>query len=270
MRAWLGNNTSGWHAGSAAVMTILDRWVNPIGVLSLKDNISQLPWKEVDVVIVNGEGTMHDNAPNALAWLKLLNVAKARGKKTALVNTVWQRMDVDVGFIDFVAARDPWSAETLRTNWYLDLSAQIDLPYRTRPQMQLAHMVGKFKGNGKNLIQEKLGLDVHKFGVPKRNFFGGIAKLKQNCDIYFTGEFHGVMMAALAGCGVVKYPSNTWKIESLIDASGIDVPDLRETNDLRERALAAGPGLHDWMLKERERALELHQILSGLGSENGQ
>ena len=58
---------------------------------------------EADLVVLNGEGTMHStaikNRETPIALLENLSAANHRGIKTALINTVWQNMEID----DFTA-----------------------------------------------------------------------------------------------------------------------------------------------------------------------
>lgn len=274
MHIWLGNNTRYWHAGSEAVISTLDRWLEPIGVLGTDDIEKYLPWDQVYLVVVNGEGTMHDNAPKALKWLSFLKEAKRRNIKTALVNTVWQNMNADVSFIDFVSARDPWSADLLGCDWYLDVSSQFfddELLRCSEVQDIMKPFIGKFWGaKGKQIARDLAGVDVIEYPVPKHSLYNGICRLRKECTVYYTGEFHGVIMAGLAGVPVVKYPGNTWKIEALVAASGIDVLDIREANIVKEaiqnyeKTYYTAMKFRDWLTKETIRARELKEKLDVL------
>ena len=67
---------------------------------SVRGNIDIAQWPvdafdEAELILINGEGTMHHDRPLAIQYLELLREAKRRGKKTALINTVWQSMTLD-------------------------------------------------------------------------------------------------------------------------------------------------------------------------------
>src|SRR5688572_2427772 len=44
-----------------------------------------------DLVLINGEGTMHDSLPNAVFLAQAAQTAKELGKKVVLYNAVWQQ-----------------------------------------------------------------------------------------------------------------------------------------------------------------------------------
>src|SRR4051794_11726231 len=82
------------HLGCAAVMEHLlrlcrrhgidvVRTVQRVDAVDTEEFRALLP--QVDVVLVNGEGTMHHDSPGALALSLAIIEAKAHGKKTALL-----------------------------------------------------------------------------------------------------------------------------------------------------------------------------------------
>ncbi|WP_338429759.1 polysaccharide pyruvyl transferase family protein [Synechococcus elongatus] len=70
------------------------------------------------LVIINGEGTIHDDLKSASALLELASYAKNLGRPTALINTGWERMSPNYGELlsnfELVSARDTASAERIR------------------------------------------------------------------------------------------------------------------------------------------------------------
>lgn len=89
-----------------------------------------------DLVIINGEGTLHHGKRKGLFLLEAAARCKRRGARVALINTIWQdnpRQWGDlVSGIDTVWCRDSNSAEQLRdivrcpVNWIGDLSLCAD------------------------------------------------------------------------------------------------------------------------------------------------
>lgn len=45
--------------------------------------------ENVDLLLLNGEGTMHDDAPKALKYAEVVAFAKNQGVKCVLMNYVW-------------------------------------------------------------------------------------------------------------------------------------------------------------------------------------
>src|SRR5215216_539833 len=85
---------------------------------------------QVDLVLVNGEGTMHHDTAAALALSRAIIESKAQGKKTALLNAVWQdnrKANACLASLDFVAARDSFSAQQLRDNGAHNVHVAPDL-----------------------------------------------------------------------------------------------------------------------------------------------
>jgi polysaccharide pyruvyl transferase WcaK-like protein len=72
----------------------------------------------VDLVLVNGEGTIHHNRPAGRLLLELGPYAHSSGVPVALINTGWQANDPQLvsllGAFDLVTARDERSAERMR------------------------------------------------------------------------------------------------------------------------------------------------------------
>lgn len=84
----------------------------------------------VDLIVVNGEGTMHHDAPGALQLAEAIWFAKSRGKRTALLNTVWQENRVAntcLASLDFIHARDSFSAAQLAPLYRGELVLAPDL-----------------------------------------------------------------------------------------------------------------------------------------------
>jgi len=75
-------------------------------------------WSEADALVVNGEGTIHDDSTGALTLLGLCMVAKRLGLNVALVNcsiyglSDWL-LDIIRHDVDFLSVREPLSREYL-------------------------------------------------------------------------------------------------------------------------------------------------------------
>ena len=47
--------------------------------------------EDYDLLLINGEGTMHHDRPKAVSLMRSAVAASQRGKTVALINTVWQQ-----------------------------------------------------------------------------------------------------------------------------------------------------------------------------------
>lgn len=72
---------------------------------------------QIDLLLVNGEGTMHDDRPKALQLARAARIAHEQGVRTVLFNTTWQNnlrlMEFLNGF-DRVFCRESYSAREVR------------------------------------------------------------------------------------------------------------------------------------------------------------
>jgi polysaccharide pyruvyl transferase WcaK-like protein len=129
MRYFLLNDTrSGLHHGCEIVMQ------NLIKMLSQQDSnaeiltlctgqvISEEKWEmilqSIDVVLINGEGTLHDASPYGFFLLKLGLIAKLKNKFVGLINSTWEKnpdswLDLIKDF-DLITLRDQKSFNTLK------------------------------------------------------------------------------------------------------------------------------------------------------------
>jgi len=71
-----------------------------------------------DIIIINGEGSIHHNRPYAKQLLEVIPYAKAKGKKTALINALWEEnsdeMAHNAAQADLIYVRDKYSQSALR------------------------------------------------------------------------------------------------------------------------------------------------------------
>lgn len=85
---------------------------------------------QCDLLLINGEGTMHGARPFAVELLKAGLYAKSMGKKVALINSCWmgntQEMANVAASFDFVVVRDRESARELKAQG-VDCCQSFDL-----------------------------------------------------------------------------------------------------------------------------------------------
>ncbi|MFT5629392.1 MAG: hypothetical protein ACI9HB_000553 [Gammaproteobacteria bacterium] len=129
-RVVLVNDTDvdGHHFGCARVMSVIRsnlqaRGITPAGsvqvALNWRDNHADLIGS-ADILVIDGEGTLHHGSRKGRWLLEAAQSVKARGGKTALINALWQDNPDDwtnlVKDIDILACRDSRSADLLSTS----------------------------------------------------------------------------------------------------------------------------------------------------------
>lgn len=227
MKAYVLNDTSSYHAGSAAAMDGLRHALRHHEILGFHRSMSrEVPedFAGADVVICNGEGTFHHGTPEP-AWLMAqLTRARAQGRRAWLVNTVWQDNPIEwLQIPDVIITRDPWSRRATGTAYVfpdLCLSSSWHRP-RTAGPFEGEIVVGG-PGAGPDSASIWPSLErcfPHRARLQEMPWQGVIDTLA-GCALYVTGEHHGVYAAACAGVPFVVAPSNSWKIEALLEWSG--------------------------------------------------
>lgn len=226
------------------------------------------------LVVLNGEGTLHHDAPRARDLLTTCERAKDMGFRVAVVNTVWQEnsdlMGAALGKLDAVHVRDSLSLAELpadiRAQVTPDVSIQLFLQTlrgaKAEPMQDIAVMDSVVRSTSAALLAfaEHEGLPF--FPMPVGNLrktrqdvasrAGPVwPRLVQSTDVlaatnWVTGRFHGLIAALCAGRPVCALPSNTSKIEGflwdhglaeacLLDSDWLLAPLSRQRDDLTRR-----------------------------------
>ena len=230
MKVVILNNTSRYHKGCEKVMEYLHKDVRNSGheivesVMGNKDILTNA-WdkiEEADAVIVNGEGTMHHDRPVPHQLLDTIRNAKKQGKKTALINTVWQSMTLDDEMKDvlrdtYISVREVMSHEELlkddiQSDIHLDLSYFNDVPEKVAPHRDI--IIGKFFAQA----------DWRPKGIPTLDIFktdwNTFVNVLRSTDWFITGRHHELYASCKARCPVAVLSGNTWKNEGLFKTAG--------------------------------------------------
>jgi polysaccharide pyruvyl transferase WcaK-like protein len=222
----------------------------------VQDNIRQF-----DLLIVNGEGTMHHDSEKALSLCRAAAYAAGRGKATALINTVWQannQLNDYLAAFHLVAAREPNSQTAI---------ARTGCPARLVPDLVFhSHIPGTPRGGAPTpvaharrtavidsvdrgttlkwawrallrghglFVMHPLNLErlarrpvltrglAWRVGSPPRLIGRHFADQLGAYDRVISGRFHGCCLAMLLGLPVLGLPSNTHKIEGLFHDAGL-------------------------------------------------
>ena len=245
MKALILNDTSNYHHGCFKVMEYLIKQVTSRHELlaSVKGNIDILTYptwaeEEAELIIINGEGTMHHDRPLARQYLEILRQAKRQGKRTALVNTVWQSMTLDDELVDvlkdtYISVREVLSQQELQkyeinSDIHLDLSYFVDVPEIHRLQYPREYVVGKFFSQSDYRPKGINTVDIFK------QDWDTIVNILRGTDWFITGRHHELYAACKARCPFSTLAGNTWKNQGLFVTAGVEIkvadPHIRHEN----------------------------------------
>jgi polysaccharide pyruvyl transferase WcaK-like protein len=216
--------------------------------------------ERVDMVLLNGEGTLHDDKPNAMALLEAAEVARAAGLKVVLYNALWSnnRRAVDrLGCFDLVFCRDRDSATELKAQCPAAVVTVVpDMTFLTEPPSGPVHQERQGvvvtdsvrKAQSVSLARYALsnGCDFspmsdgffrkirrkpllrwslrRKLGVVRGRYDSPERFLLRirSAEGVVTGRFHAACLSLVCGTPVCCLASNTRKIQSLYADFGLD------------------------------------------------
>lgn len=186
----------------------------------------QSSWDDAELVVINGEGTMHDDARLAVYYLEEV-IARAEGKRVVLVNSLWQRMSESYrrlldSRVDLVTLREPGSWAELgieRAHVMPDLSF-YEVPHYAKLGSQ-----GLVKGTFYKGLFQTLELD-NSIDVGREDWSVLVNKLR-HADACITGKHHEVLACCVARCPFLTPKLDTHKVSALGAFVGAELPTIR-------------------------------------------
>ncbi len=144
----LNDTSTRYHHGCARVMRLLVEGLERHGLTVAARSPARHDWakdakflhalREADVIVINGEGTLHHGRPAGEALLAVTDHEARGATPVALVNALWQdnpeSWSAALSRIDLIAARDSVSAEAMadasgrNVRWLPDLSLSAPTP----------------------------------------------------------------------------------------------------------------------------------------------
>lgn len=239
MNVLLLNNTEKYHSGCEAVINFYRNQFrrNNLVFYNKTQNI-----KDFDVVIANGEGTMHHNAGAADAMLDILIEAKHFNKKTLLLNSVWQDNDslVDkLNFVDHISVREIKSKNEIQNKIDRPIDVCIDYSYFFYFSNQKNKKYNLAVGNRMNFPNIKpkrpkiqgIGEDC-KVDIFSQSWIDIIDILSET-KLFVTGRHHELYASCVAECPVIVLEGNSHKNSGLFETAQVNIPCLTmdATND---------------------------------------
>jgi hypothetical protein len=280
-RVLILNDSAWWHCGSAAVTAELRSWFSGHDVTTIPTpkpgtdfgTITESA-KGFDLVVLNGEGTLHHDSPVALAWLGVIRAVAGMGIPTAVVNASWYEMRRPEALEALRAARLV-SVREIRSARHL---AGRDLDVYLHPDLSTAYLVPRISPTLRKPLstyrlgrywQGRRGGTVSAAGmefpsylshdptspaeVPRssdpRAFVDFAAGLASGDAVLYTGEFHAYCAAVAVAAPVVAFPGNTPKIEGMAEMLGVPLPWIADGDQ------ATAVGVADAIAGQARRAL---------------
>lgn len=226
-------------------------WAN--GIAGLSRILAHDPAARFSGVVLNGEGTLHDDADRAFELLGMARHLRGLGKRAFLINSVWQAMGPTMA--DFLKDFD---IVTLRKSASAHAAAPARPDARTVPDLcWLAELdAGIDPGNGMGAALAPCGvLDCVTPATTLRleaaaaaaaapcfvmdRFFQAfhralasgapaavVPRVLRQHDVrsvaaWIGGRFHGTVLALGAGVPILSLPSNTTKTEATLGDIGL-------------------------------------------------
>lgn len=232
----LVGDTARYHSGCAQVCATINSQLESHHIVKRFQPMHHFPdivWNETDAVVVNGEGTLHNNRPGAVGVLDFVQRAQSHGVPTVLVNTVWQNMSLDwkpvVQGLTYWSVRDRLSQEYAHSfncepELYPDLSMNTQIPWLIE-----GHPSGVAHGN---TWQSRVRANYPSAYVSVfANTWTGFVQQLQTYSAYATGRFHEICAAVVAQTPFWPIQGNSWKTQGLLADYDIPVMDRSPVSD---------------------------------------
>lgn len=228
------NNTEHYHAGCKQVIKFFKKEFSD-HTLVIPKTLKNINVSDYDLIILNGEGSMHssDTRPKMIKWLSLLNEATDKGIKTALVNTVWQNNSFEVTKmlekVSYISVREIKSKNEILKNINRDVDIFLDLSYYIEPEF-LSDSTPSNITVGNRYI-DRGSIHFKNFGEDSQidifteNWDTIISKLKKS-KILITGRHHEMYAACKARCPFVALEGNSHKNQGLMETFNVQIPVL--------------------------------------------
>jgi hypothetical protein len=273
MRIRIVGDHGGCHCGSAAGIRALGALLAPHEIVA-ED-------ADFDLLVVNGQGSMHHDRPQGLEKLDLMAAAQALGRATLLVNTVWQdngpAHDAVLARAAAVLTRGPLSSADLRRRHGIEAAHHLDLAWfaATAPVDPVTDFAGRtvmtdlWSPEWGGFVRPTSGplAELPVFDLASCSWDQAIATLR-TAGLVVTGRHHAVYAACKARVPFVPIAASSHKMEDLLAAAPVRIPVCRTQAEiaafarhaLAQRGIFAA--LFDWM--EQQPPPDLRGLVAAL------
>jgi hypothetical protein len=232
--------------------------------VGIYEPLDRVNLKDFDVVVMNGEGTFHSGNRHKLkGYENFIRKAKRLGKRVCLVNTSLGP-GVDVSFYDFVSVRETISSRDGEFPVCPDMcfNSLMRFPTQRKGVLVTDSVVGTVTRE-----LEKYARDQgHTFYRFERKDVGKAMELFRTAEVVITGRFHGAVLAIATGTPVIALPSNTHKVQGLMQDFGLGDCYFEKVSEMDISKARVSPRDLNELLTETENmvraALGLPRLLS--------
>lgn len=256
----IGDHSRGQCSG-VAVADYIRSQLKSAGTLTLDD--------DYDVLVVNGQGSMHHEAQHCRAKLRAIRAGLEAGRRVWLVNSVWHGNRAEsaevLRRVERIVVREKLSQQELRNSHGIASELCLDFSYfasvpAARPKQDLKGEVAIT-----DFYSPEFGTHVRITGGEMRLFnylsvndmsWSELIATLQTTSLLITGRHQAVYAACKARVPFVALASDCHKIEGLIETSGVPIPVCRKPSEIPEaivwarRNEATYNALYDWMGKQ--------------------
>jgi hypothetical protein len=266
MRVYFGNDSNPTlvpapgpsHAGVIAACDSVKRIIREhheiVGTWHRGEQPDEAILESCDALIINGEGTMRDEArPHEPGRIDLLlgtlDRAIGMGKMAYLVNTVWCRMTARWGALlrnlNEVSVREPSSALEMQMANGVYPTIYPDAAYflpidESAPMVDFGGrvVVGHLYPHN---FAERLTEEHPNFSrwpdrlplmPPPAPSWSSIVRSLRTASVYFTGQHHGVIAACRARVPFIPLTVNTHKVSGLLAWANARVPMIGDSRQI--------------------------------------
>ncbi|MBH0237647.1 polysaccharide pyruvyl transferase family protein [Methylobrevis albus] len=256
----IGDHSS-YHCGSWAVIDFMRARLSARYDFTSGD--------DYDVLVANGEGSMHHRSSAYKSKIDLLRAAAERGKPFHLLNTVWQENGAqDADLLRQAASinvREIISRDALLAETGIDAPICPDFSYYADIDPEVPHVDYGGEVVVTDFYSTEFGSFVRPMGGPfsklpfmdmKALGWSEMVNALKTASLLVTGRHHAVFAACRARATFVALTGNTHKIEGLISSAGVNIPVCKHPGDLKDgmrwarRNRDAYERLFDWMDKQ--------------------
>lgn len=238
--------------------------------------------KDCDIIVVNGEGTLHDGWGRD--WLTKFIKLIPKDKKAVLINSVWHNMGKIKGLDKFslISVRELNSFESIVKDYprpdkiwvvpdvifYTEVPKKIHIGYGDSNNGSITDKLNKH-GNYFPLHYKRIGTFKYP-GVLKAQDLKSYHKWLKSLDLHITGRFHGVCLSAMAGAPFLAFESNARKIEGILrdmNCSELLIKNLDEVEKKKELAIELIPKAYLYAVASKTKIEDLFKTIKEIAYE---
>lgn len=238
MKVKLSGDHSAYHCGCQAVWEVLTGAV-------LRNGGEVVAHGDYDVLIVNGEGSMHHGRPTFHRKMQELKAALEAGKRAYLVNSVWHSNPPDYDNVltqlsgvcvrEAASARDLLERHGVAAKVCLDFSyfRDVSAPSDEEGEREIEYVtdyldpsIGNFAPMPEEFVNRRQLLTLSSL-----NWDDTVSMLRGG-RLLVTGRHHAVYAACRARCPFAAIEGNSHKIAGLVRMSETSIPVAEDISEL--------------------------------------